>query len=109
MLMWLLPTRAVIPAAALALLAGVPQKLYGHYDKTREATSWFAEMFLAGRHSEMKEFFLAMFILMYMWSLATRFRSIPARAQDTRSESEVAIPHFAVARQPISSSSTVHI
>jgi hypothetical protein len=73
---WLLPTPAVVPAAALALLVGLPQKLYGHYDKTRDASNWFAEMFLAGRHSEMKEFYLALLILMYMWSLGTRLRSV---------------------------------
>jgi uncharacterized membrane protein YgdD (TMEM256/DUF423 family) len=73
---WLLPTSAVVPAAALATLSDIPQKFYGQYDKTHEAANWFAEMFLAGRHSEMKEYFLAMFILMYMWSFATRFRNV---------------------------------
>ncbi len=73
---WFLPTAAVIPAAALALVVGLPQKFYGKYDKTAEAQTWFTEMFLAGRHSELKEFFLAMFILMYMWSLATRLATM---------------------------------
>lgn len=73
---WVFPTSAVVPAAALALAVGVPQQLYGKYDKTNEAVSWFAEMFLAGRHSELKEYFLAMFILMYLWSFATRLRSL---------------------------------
>jgi hypothetical protein len=74
-LSWIMPTTAVVPAAALSLLSGVPQKIYGHYDKTPEVGHWFAEMFLAGRHSEMKECFLAMFILMYMYSLSTRLRT----------------------------------
>jgi hypothetical protein len=69
---WFFPTVAVVPAAAMALAVSVPQQLYGKYDKTNEAVSWFAEMFLAGRHSELKEYFLAMFILMYLWSFATR-------------------------------------
>jgi hypothetical protein len=73
---WLLPTTAVVPAAALAILAGIPQKFYGHYDKTNVARDWFSEMFLAGRHSEMKECFLAMFILMYVWSFAVRLKDV---------------------------------
>src|SRR5262245_61268892 len=80
---WLLPTTAVIPAAVLALVSGIPQKFYGQYDKTHEATNWFGEMFLAGRHSEMKEYFLAMFILMYLWSFATRLRSARQTELDT--------------------------
>jgi hypothetical protein len=85
---WLFPTTAVIPAAALALFSGIPQKFYGQYDKTHEATNWFGEMFLAGRHSEMKEYFLAMFILMYLWSFATRTRSAH-RAELERNSSNV--------------------
>lgn len=73
---WFFPSAAVVPAAALVLLVGLPQTIYGKYDKTNEAASWFAEMFLAGRHSELKEYFLAMFILMYVWSFATRLRSL---------------------------------
>jgi hypothetical protein len=73
---WFFPTSAVVPAAALALAVSVSQQLYGKYDKTSEAVSWFAEMFLAGRHSELKEYFLAMFILMYVWSFATRQQSL---------------------------------
>ncbi len=73
---WFLPTAAVIPAAGLALAVGLPQKFYGKYDKTAEAQTWFTEMFLAGRHSELKEFFLAVFILMYVWSLATRLATL---------------------------------
>ena len=73
---WFFPTMAVVPAAVLALAVGLPQQLYGKYDKTSEAVSWFAEMFLAGRHSELKEYFLAMFILMYVWSFATRVSSL---------------------------------
>ena len=73
---WFFPTAAVVPTAALALAVSVPQQLYGKYDKSSEAVSWFAEMFLAGRHSELKEYFLAMFILMYVWSFATRLRCL---------------------------------
>jgi hypothetical protein len=80
---WLLPTTAIVPAAALASLSGIPQKLYGHYDKTSLASDWFSEMFLAGRHSEMKEYFLAMFILMYVWSFFVRLRSMSDAAGRT--------------------------
>jgi hypothetical protein len=73
---WFFPTAAVVPAAVMALGVSVPQQLYGKYDKTSEAVSWFAEMFLAGRHSELKEYFLAMFILMYVWSFATRLSTM---------------------------------
>ena len=75
-LAWFFPTMAVVPTAALALVVGLPQFFYGKYDKTHETASWFAEMFLAGRHSELKEYFLAMFILVYMWSFAVRLRSL---------------------------------
>src|SRR5262249_27594846 len=75
LLMWVLPTSAVVPAGALSILVGLPQKVYGQYGKAHEAVDWFSEMFLAGRHSEMKEYFLAVFILMYISSLAVRLRS----------------------------------
>src|SRR3990172_2131009 len=74
---WLLPTTAVVPAALLAILVGIPQKLYGRYDDHGAAVrSWFSEMFLNGRHSELKECFLAMFIMIYLWSLLLRLRTM---------------------------------
>jgi hypothetical protein len=79
-LAWLFPTMAVVPAAAFALAVSLPQRLTGKYDKSTETVSWFAEMFLGGRASELKEFFLAMFILMYVWSFATRLASLNERS-----------------------------
>lgn len=90
---WFFPTVAVVPAAALALAVSVPQQLYGKYDKTNEAVSWFAEMFLAGRHSELKEYFLAMFILMYVWSFATRLRSLSQIESPAENSDRCARPH----------------
>lgn len=96
-LAWVLPTAAVVPAAALSIVVGIPQKFYGQYDKTHDAAAdWFSEMFLAGRHSEMKEYFLAMFILLYLWSFATRVRQAAA----TKPQSGEVVPASAsVARE----------
>jgi hypothetical protein len=85
---WILPTSAVVPSAILSLLVGVPQKFHGLYDKTPNATDWFSEMFFAGRHSEMKEYFLAMFILMYMWSMASRLGRVAHESVRTGSSAQ---------------------
>lgn len=75
-LSWYLPTTAVVPAAALAFLTGIPQKIHGAYDHPIGVQSWYTEMFLNGRHGELKEYFIALFILMYLWSFATRLRNM---------------------------------
>lgn len=78
---WLWPTAAVVPTAALAFLSGIPQKFcpyYGDYDATGAVPRWFDEVLLGGRHNELKEYFLAMFIAMYLWSWARRLRSLAA-------------------------------
>ncbi len=73
---WILPTTAVVPAAAMAILIGLPQRIHSTYDKHVVEQTWYSEMLFAGRHSELKELLLALFILMYLWSFATRLRSI---------------------------------
>ena len=75
-LSWYLPTTAVAPAAALACLTGIPQKIHAAYGLSAGVPTWFSEMFLNGRHGELKEYFIAMFILMYLWSFATRLSSM---------------------------------
>ena len=46
---WFWPTMAVVPAAALATLVGVPQKLHGVYEKSAAASqTWYGELFLDG-------------------------------------------------------------
>jgi hypothetical protein len=73
---WLWPTMAVLPAAVIATLLGIPNKFYGEYGvRNAAAPEWLDVMFLGGRHSELKEHFLAMFILMYQWSWAHRLKS----------------------------------
>ncbi len=94
---WFFPTGAVVPTAAIALAVGLPQQLYGKYDKTSEAVSWFAEMFLAGRHSELKEYFLAMFILMYLWSFLTRLGSLHPKEAATGNPGSTPAPQFSAA------------
>jgi hypothetical protein len=75
-LIWYLPTTAVVPAAALAFFTGIPQKIHDAYDRSAGVQSWYSEMFLNGRHGELKEYFIALFILMYLWSFATRLGSL---------------------------------
>ena len=76
-LTWFWPTMAVFPTALIASLVDIPQKFHGQYlKKIEEVSTWYGELFLDGRHSEMKEYFLAMFMLMYLWSFATRLRSM---------------------------------
>ena len=79
---WLLPTPAVFVAALIAVLSGLPQKFYHEYHTVSAAIpAWFDQMFLRGHHSEFKEYFLAMFILMYQWSWVSRLRSMKASEQ----------------------------
>lgn len=81
---WFWPTMAIVPTALIASLVDIPQKFHGVYLKKVADVTWYGEMFLDGRHSEMKEYFLAMFMLMYLWSLATRLRSMSeAKSQNS--------------------------
>ena len=73
---WFWPTAAVVPTALVASLVDIPQKFHGQYLKDVTEATWYGELFLDGRHSEMKEYFLAMFMLMYLWSFATRLGSL---------------------------------
>lgn len=97
---WLFPTAACVPAAALAFLSGIPQKFcpyYRDYDTTGTVPRWFDEMFLGGRHNELKEYFLAMFILMYLWSWAARLKSWESVGQQRRGDGRPGLharPHF---------------
>ncbi len=85
---WVFPTTAVIPAAALAVAVGLPQKFYGHYGaQDPRIPDWLDRMFLRGYHSELKEHFLAMFLLMYIASWATRYRSF-RRSQSERDQTQ---------------------
>lgn len=75
-LSWYMPTAAVVPAAILAGLTGIPQKIFDAYHVPANAPSWYAEMFMNGHHGELKEYFIALFMLMYLWSFATRQRTM---------------------------------
>ncbi len=94
-LAWIVPTVAALPSGLMAVLAGVPQKLYGRYDGKHSVRAWYAEMFFDGRHAELKEFFLAMFILMYVWSLAHRLRSMRTIRHETTQRSRGESPRAA--------------
>ncbi len=80
---WIFPTMASVTAALGAALVGLPQKFYGYYGpKEDHIPAWFDVMFLRGQHSELKEHYFAMFMMMYVISLAYRFwcyRSEPHR------------------------------
>ncbi|RJP32507.1 MAG: hypothetical protein C4527_06005 [Candidatus Omnitrophota bacterium] len=75
---WFWPTTAIIPSALISALVGLPQKFYGQYYEEREEHiwEWFDVMFLRGQHSELKEHFLAFFILIYVASLFYRYRQL---------------------------------
>lgn len=92
-LSWYVPTTAVVPAAALSFLTGIPEKIHGAFDLSVGVQSWFAAMFLNGRHGELKEYFIALFILMYLWSFATRLQSmseyVPRAGQNPPDRSDV--------------------
>jgi len=90
LLSWYVSTTAVVPAAALACLTGIPEKIHRAFDLSMNVPSWFAAMFLNGRHGELKEYFIALFILMYLWSFATRLRSMSeekSQGSNTKSQS----------------------
>ncbi|MBN2328914.1 MAG: hypothetical protein JXR73_17375 [Candidatus Omnitrophica bacterium] len=71
---WIFPTMASFPIALITALVGLPQKLYRHYgDKEDAVYEWFDARFLRGHHSELKEHFFAMFILIYVLSLFYRY------------------------------------
>lgn len=94
---WVVPTSACIPSALLVVTVGLPQKLYATYTAARDPNipAWFDSMFLRGWHSELKEHFIAMFILMYVASWFCRIRSLdatriadaPAREDDEGAQS----------------------
>ncbi len=94
-LAWLVPTVAALPSGLLAVLSGLPQKAYGRYDGKHSTQTWYGEMFFDGRHAELKEFFLAMFILMYVWSVAHRLNSIRAVRRDRAERTTVEPPRVA--------------
>lgn len=73
---WLVPTPVVIPACLLALMARLPQKLYSTFGSEDMAIpQWIDCVFIKGRSGELKEHFLAMFILLYAGSFAYRYRN----------------------------------
>ena len=96
LLSWYVPTTAVVPAAALAFLTGIPQKIHSIYGHPAEVRSWYTEMFLNGRHGELKEYFIALFILMYLWSFSTRLRTL----RDEKSQTLSADPQTSSSYQP---------
>ncbi|GEM_PF-112586 len=73
---WFWPTMACFPSGLLVALVALPQKIYGKYLPLRDPDipEWFDAMFLRGKHNELMEHFLAMFIMMYVCSLFYRFR-----------------------------------
>ena len=84
---WLWPTMAALPSAALMVLSGLPQKFYRQYgDYDPRIPEWFDCMFLRGRHNELKEHFIAMFILMYISSLAYRYWTLRKNPQNMKIE-----------------------
>jgi len=74
---WFWPTLACLPSGLLVALVALPQKIYGKYPpvKDPDIPEWFDAMFLRGKHNEIMEHFLAMFIMMYVCSLAYRYRN----------------------------------
>jgi hypothetical protein len=74
---WLWPTLVCTPSAFMAVFISVPQKLY----KTLDAT--LPELLVGLNSGELKECFLAFFILLYMASLASRLRQVADPASDS--------------------------
>lgn len=75
---WLLPTMASLPAGLLVLLVSLPRKICqrsNYLPRAEGMPEWFDSMFLRGHHSELKEHFIAMFILIYVCSMAYRYRA----------------------------------
>jgi hypothetical protein len=65
---WFWPTNAVVPVAALSLVARLPEYL-------AKITTDFDWM-LVIRYSELQEFYFAMFLVVYLGSFATRARAV---------------------------------
>jgi hypothetical protein len=86
-LFWTWPTVASAPAGLLAALSGLPQKFYGKYGPPDpNIPEWFDSMFLGGKHNELMEHFLAMFILMYISSLTYRYWTLRKSLQNRKIE-----------------------
>ncbi|HVS08249.1 MAG TPA: hypothetical protein VMS76_00150, partial [Planctomycetota bacterium] len=68
-LRWLLPTVVCLPSAALALLVGVPDKVYKLVHDVRSAPDW-----MDIRSGELKEYYLGLFLMIYVLSLRARLR-----------------------------------
>lgn len=77
---WLWPTLACTPAALMSVLISVPQKLY------RAAGAPLPDFLVGLNPGELKECFLAFFIMLYLASLAARID----QARKRRSGSDVA-------------------
>jgi len=67
---WLVPDRRLIPVSVLAALGTVPKRLLQLGDWLEEGTFWE----LALPRSEVKEYFIAMALTMYLWCLHVRVR-----------------------------------
>jgi hypothetical protein len=68
---WLLPTFVCLPSAALALLVGVPDKVYKLIHDVRSAPEW-----MDIRSGELKEYYLGLFLMLYVLSLHARLRKV---------------------------------
>ena len=68
---WLLPTFVCLPSAALALLVGVPDKVYEVIHDVRSAPEW-----MDIRSGELKEYYLGLFLMLYVLSLHARLRKV---------------------------------
>jgi hypothetical protein len=66
---WILPTFVCLPSAALALLVGVPDKVYKITHDVRSAPEW-----MDIRSGELKEYYLGLFLMLYVLSLHARLR-----------------------------------
>ena len=74
---WLMPTRAVVPSALVSVVITVPAKLADKGPVGRFATvpDWFELLAMNHMIGELKEHFLAIFILMFLWSWHERLRT----------------------------------
>jgi len=81
---WVVPTPVVIPAALLAVLCRVPERVYDWLLVDRLGTvpeDSYANMAFLDSVGEVKEYFFAMVMLVYMLSVHARLRPAPPAAE----------------------------
>lgn len=73
---WLIPRRTIVPAAFLAVFYNLPQKILELTDRLPPDDSYL-NMAIVENDGEVKEFYFAMVMLLYLWSVHRRLGERP--------------------------------